>query len=87
MARFGDKGPYSPDNVKIIKAEDNVRERIHTKRGRESIAKHMSNRNISDFTRRKMSMSARKRCSTSKEKKRMAKIGERGRKSQKRGAS
>lgn len=26
MARFGDKGPYSPDNVKIITGKENIQE-------------------------------------------------------------
>ncbi len=64
MARFGDKGPYSPDNVRICTVEENHKEATHklSKKARAKISvimqgnKHRLGTKCSTETKRKMSV-------------------------------
>ncbi len=50
MARFGDKGPYSIDNVKIIKMEQNLNERRMPK-GEQNAAAKLNNDDVREIRR------------------------------------
>jgi hypothetical protein len=57
MARNGDRGPYAPDNVRIILFEDNMKEKRLTKAMRNRIRVARLGTKASAATRAKMSQS------------------------------
>ena len=61
MARYGDKGAYEPDNVRIILFEENAREKRMTLDAKIKIGKAHRGKIVSVATRERLSLSAQGR--------------------------